>query len=152
MGKVKYLGVIINQKCSWDEYNKDTWKNGVAELNKIRRICLAPRGCEYKLAQNMYRTLVESKILYAMEIWGEEKIGTIIDALKARFGKIWLKLPFNTANVAVSRELGMESGISILIKIIIKHYYYISSKENDELVKICWNYYIRYLDLRIEAN
>ena len=109
MDKVKYLGVIINQKCSWDEYNKDTWKHVVAELNKIRRICLALRGCEYKLAQNMYRTL-ESKILYAMEIWGEEKIGTIIDALKARFGKIWLKLPSNTTNEAVSRELGMEAG------------------------------------------
>ena len=77
-----------------------------------------------------------------MEIWGEENLGRTIDSLKSRFGKIWLKLPYNTSNAAVSRELGMESGISILIKKIIKYYYYISSKENDELVKICLNYYI----------
>ena len=93
-----------------------TWKHGVAELNKIRRICFALRGCDYKLASNIYKALVESKILYAMETWGEEKLGGIIDSLKARFGKIWFKLPYNTENVAVSRELGMESGINILIK------------------------------------
>ena len=58
--KVKYLGVIINSKCSWCEYNKDTWKHGLAEISKIRRICFTLRGCDYKLANNIYRALVES--------------------------------------------------------------------------------------------
>ena len=90
--------------------------------------------------------------MYVIEIWGGEKIGTIIDALKARFGKIWLKLPSNTTNVAVSRELGMEAGIGILIKRIIKYYYYLGSKENEEIVKISWNYYIDRLEKREKLN
>ena len=149
---IKYLGVNINSRCIWREYNNDKMKHGIGQLNRLRRICSAHRGCDFRMANNIFRALVESKIMYSMVIWGEENVGVIIDKIRARFGKVWLKLPYNTANSVVSKELGMKSGKGTLLTRIIKYYCYIVVKENDEVVKTCMNYYVQKMRVRGKLN
>ena len=90
--------------------------------------------------------------MYALPIWGEEGLGKIIDRLRARFGKYWLKVPYTTSNDAVRKEFGAESGTGLVLKRIIKYYHYIGSKPNEELIKICMNYYKQKIDKRINIK
>ena len=88
-----------------------------------------------ELLFRIYRAVVESKMLYGIEIWGEEQSWKFVDAMRARYCKISLNLPVSTCEDAAWCEMGVEGSNGLIPTRIIKYYNYITRKGDNELLR-----------------
>lgn len=149
---MKYLGITINYKGTWENQNKNIWNIGLAALKTLRAIMSKFNNSDYKFVYRLYRALVESKMLYGIEIWGGEGTDCMLDRMKARFGKVVLNLPISTSNDAVRCEMGMRSSLGQLLAIILKYYKYILEKKSDDWVRLCLEYNLKESEKNNKTN
>ena len=90
-----------------------------------------------------YRALVESRMLYGVEVCGSIVTETVIERMRAKLAKLILNVPLCTANDAARCELGWTCGLEVILVRVLKYYNYIMSKGEDAIVKICFQYYLR---------
>ena len=104
--------------------------------NKVKNV-------KSKIMINMYKAMVEARLLYGVEVWGCLKTELLIDRMRARVAKVILNVPVYAANDAARGEMGWISGLTAILIRILKYYNYIMGKEEGELVKICLKYYLK---------
>ncbi len=76
---IKFLGVIIDHKLSWDKHIRlltNKVRNSIAQLYNMRKV-LPP-----KLKTSVYNAIVNSQLSYAITVWGGSMTG---DKLKPLF-------------------------------------------------------------------
>ena len=74
-----------------------------------------------KLLTRIYKALVESKMLYGVEIWGDSESWNNLDKIRDRFCKIILGIPGSASNDAARCGLGFESSIGLVLTRIINY-------------------------------
>ena len=84
VNSIKFLGVIVNNKLTWEEH-----KNYIHR--KVSRSIGIIKNCKKVMNQtdtiNMYKTFIQSNLLYAIEAWGHTVSGTT-DSLNKLQNKI----------------------------------------------------------------
>ena len=63
----KFLGVIIDEKLSWDQHIKDLKRKLYYALSTINRI---KQNIPEHLYKDLYYTLFESNLTYCLPVWG----------------------------------------------------------------------------------
>ena len=74
--------------------NKLAWKTGNAAVNCIRIAKWKLPDIDLKLLFRMHRAVVESKMLYGVEIWGDNQTWKYVDSMRARFCKLFLNITY----------------------------------------------------------
>ena len=74
----KYLGVIINHNGKWENQSKQVKLIGNSAFNSIIRLRNKLPNVKSKLMFDTYRALVESRMLYGVEVWGSINTETVM--------------------------------------------------------------------------
>lgn len=138
--KFKYLGVWLNTRGNWAVHKLCMKKQGFLALNSIDRCLRKLANIKFSVLNLIYKSLVESRIFYGIEIWGDESVADIINKVRTRYGKKILGIPRNSANVAVRMEMGIENGLSIVLIRRIKFIQHILETPEDSLERACLEY------------
>ena len=67
VSEIKFLGVVIDEKLSWDAHVKSLTKKLASCTESINRIAASIPKTLY---MNLYYTLFESYITYGITVWG----------------------------------------------------------------------------------
>jgi ribonuclease HI len=68
--KLKYLGVVFDERLNWNEHLKYIRGKSMKALGKINRCTSAEWGLNYECRRNLYRYAFEPFITYGCPIWG----------------------------------------------------------------------------------
>ena len=101
VNNIKYLGILINFKSSWKLQNKSALIAGNLALKTIRSVNNKLPNTDSKLLTRIYKALVESKMLYGIQIWGDSESWNNLDKIRARFCKIILGIPGSASIILV---------------------------------------------------
>ena len=77
--RTDYIGLVIDEKLSWEEYIKSLCKNISSAVTDIRHVNYLPQNTLIIL----YHSLVESRLQYRSTVWGNCN-----KSLKANFQRI----------------------------------------------------------------
>ena len=90
VNSIKFLGVIINKSLSWEEHKQYTQRKIAKSIGIIY-------NCKDILSEseliNIYKTFIQSNLLYAIEVWGHTVISES-DILTKMQNKV-LRIMFN---------------------------------------------------------
>jgi hypothetical protein len=94
--EINYLGVILDSSGKWDEQKKAAQRTGNQALSAIDR-CSAKTPCiEVRTLEKIYEMLVETRMLYGVEVWGIHEARKEMDVIHTRFCKKILGVPRRT--------------------------------------------------------
>ena len=143
VNQFKYLGVIINHDGKWNMQKEGARIIGNNAFNVVTNLKGRIKSVKSNIIMNVYKSMVESRLLYGVEVWGGVNTEDLIDKMRAKVAKVILNAPRYTANDAARCELGLDSGLGEVVVRILKYYNYIMGKEDNEVVKICLVEYIK---------
>ena len=82
VSKIKFIGVLIDEKLSWEAHDKSLTKKLASCTGSINQIAASiPKN----LHMNLYHTLFESYITYGITVWGsmpDSKLNKLFNAQK----------------------------------------------------------------------
>ena len=103
--EVKYLGVVVDQKLTWQSHVHSLRKKALAMISTISRVksCLLVR-----VRQPLYKTLVLPQLDYCSAVWHTNcnALSTKIERLQNYAMRIILDEPQRTPSVALRVKLG----------------------------------------------
>ena len=130
VNQFKYLGVIINHDGKWNIQKEGARIIGNNAFNVVTKLKGRIKNVKSNIIMNVYKTMVEARLLYGVEVWGGINTEDLIDKMRAKVAKVILNVPRYTANDAARGEVGLKSGLGEILIRILKYYNYIMSKDN----------------------
>ncbi len=104
----KYLGFKFHRNGNSDCEIENRITCAKQALNKLYNVVLSGRNTTWGTKTTLIRSMVESVLLYGVEVWGVENSEKVI-AEHMRIFKRILLLPINTPNYALRFEIGAEN-------------------------------------------
>ena len=111
----KYLGIIMNYNGMWDKQSCHAKIIGNNAFNEIVKLRNKIPNVKSKLLQETYRAIVESRMLYGVEVWGDISTEILIDRMRAKLAKLVLNLPLYASSDGARCEMGSISGLEIIL-------------------------------------
>jgi hypothetical protein len=69
LGEVKYLGVILDSKLTWNQHLQKTIKKAQTTFAVVRRMCGKKWGLRPSMVHWLYTRVIRPSILYAALVW-----------------------------------------------------------------------------------
>ena len=115
-------------------------------FNEIVKLRNNIPNVKIKLLQETYRAIVESRMLYGVEVWEDISTKILIDRMRAKLAKLVLNLPLYASSDGARCEMGSISGLEIILVRVLKYYNYIMRKGEEDIVKICFEYHLKEIE------
>jgi hypothetical protein len=129
--EIKYLGVVLDSRGTWDEERKQVAIRGKSALYCIN-ICVArASNIEVKVLEQVYNALVESRMMTGVEIWGVEDGWKVVKKVHELFCKRVMGTPNTAANGACVKELGRTNRKDKVMERVLR--YWQRFREMDEM-------------------
>jgi hypothetical protein len=111
---------MLDSRGKWDKERKQVLIRGKIALSSIN-ICLArAQNIQVKVLEQMCNSLIESRLMTGVEIWGLEGGWEEIEKVHEMFCKRIFGVPSTAANGACVRELGRINRKEKVVERIVK--------------------------------
>lgn len=100
-----YLGIWIDNKCSWKLHIQKTINKAKNALHSIRKAMFRLGNDDVDFWYRIYTTMIEPIILYGAEVWGEHEDVRKLDIIITKLAKEILGISYSAPNEAVLGEL-----------------------------------------------
>ena len=148
----KYLGLFFHFTGSWNMQITEAKTKGQRACYLLREKLKNTASLPVKEVISLYKTCVQSALLFGSEIWGSVPIDTV-ETVQNNFSKYILGVRQSTPNLGALGELGLLPYKRFKIYRIIKYWVRIISERNSlllesySLLKKCkgatWNTFVR---------
>lgn len=102
----KYLGVIFHSSGKWIRHIDEARKKSVKAMYSLKSKVSKFADCPVREQIDLYKTCVQSTLLYGAEIWGCSRIDGV-EMIQTNFAKSTLGVRRKTPNIGALAELGL---------------------------------------------
>jgi hypothetical protein len=134
----KYLGLTFSNRLIWSSAQQTL----AAQANKVIALILkttnSVKFCDINMLWTLFDKMVLPILMYGSEIWGVDT-HECIERVQSKLCKYVLKVPINTANVAVRGECGRYCVKTITMLKVLKYWCKLLYMNDSRLPKSCYN-------------
>ena len=80
--EIKFLGLTFDSRLTWSSHIKRIKKECQSPMTLLRHLSHLNWGADKRTLEIMYKTLIQSKITYACEVFGNEKTGEAMNKIQ----------------------------------------------------------------------
>jgi hypothetical protein len=120
--EIKYLGVVMDNRGTWDKERKQVAIRGKSALISINICMVRTPNIEVKVLEQVYNALLESRMMTGVEIWGLEDGWKEIKKVHELFCKRVMGTPNTAANGAYVKELGRTNRKEKVIETVLTYW------------------------------
>jgi hypothetical protein len=88
LGGVKYLGVFLDSKLSWNQHLQNVTKKAQTMFVIVRRTCEVPWGLRPSIVHWLYTRVIRPSILYGALVWWPKAMHKTTKTLLSRIQRI----------------------------------------------------------------